>query len=259
MAEYWRRLRRFILQSSEPVTRTLLLINIVTFLSYFVAAYIARAGNPWVYLHFSTFAPWQLPWTFLTYPLVTYDPLNLLFSGYWLWVVGGSLERAWSTRRFLQFFFGIALISSLSLWLGRLLLSAIGVPSGAILAGLWVPLAALTVAWCLLNPDQIVLFGFILPIKSRYLMWATFALSYFGFALSPYPGAPWLAFFALAGPAAAYLYSQQRSGYLKRVRKPFYLRSARARSELRPPHALERAWDWLLYLWERLRRRGPRR
>jgi membrane associated rhomboid family serine protease len=229
------------------------LSNVVTFLSYF-AVYIARTGNPWVYLNFSTFAPWQVPWTFLTYPLVTYDLFNLLFSGYWLWVVGGSLERAWSTRRFLQFFFGITLIESLGLWLGSLLLSAIGVPSGAILTGLWLPLAALTVAWCLLNPDQIVLFGFILPIKSRYLMWGTFAFTYFGFAFS-YPVGPWLAFFALAGPAAAYLYSQWHSGHFLHTRKPFYLRSGGSRSELRPPNLLERAWDWLLYWWERLRRR----
>jgi membrane associated rhomboid family serine protease len=189
----------------------------------------------------------------MTYPLVTYGPFSLLFAGYWLWVVGGSLERAWSTRRFLQFFFSITLLESLSLWLGSLLLTNLGAFSGVALNGLWLPLAALTVAWCLLNPDQIVLFGFILPIQSRHLMWATFVITYFGFAY--YQNAPWLGFFALAGPLAAYLRTKQRARSLSYARRPVYLRPTRSRREVRPPNVFERAWDWLLYWWERLRHR----
>ena len=257
LEEYWQRLRRFVWQSPEPVTRTLLLISGLTFITYFIAAFLLGLGNPWRWLSFSTGAPWWAPWSFFTYPLVSYNLFNLTFSGYWLWIVGGSLERAWSSQRFLRFFAGISLASSLSLWLGSLLFGLLGAASGTFLSGLWMPLAGLTVAWCLINPDQIVLFGFILPIRSRQLLWGTFILTYFGFAFAS--GAPWLAFFALAWPAPAYVYMQQRSGGSLWTQRPAYLRRTRSTQQLRPPSVLEHAWDWLLYWWERLRPHGPRR
>ena len=255
LEEYWQRLRRFIWNSPEPVTRTLLLINALTFLTYFITAFLLGLGNPWHLLSFSTGAPWKAPWSFFTYPLVSYGPFSLLLSGYWLWIVGGSLERAWSSRRFLRFFVGISLVSSLGLWLGSLLFGLLGAQTGAWVTGLWLPLAGLTVAWCLINPDQIVLLGFILPIRSRQLIWVTFVLTYFGFAFAS--GAPWLAFFALAGPTAAYLYLQQSSGRLISTRTSPYLRragSTQSTHQVRAPNTLERAWDWLLYWWERFKR-----
>jgi len=241
-----RRLRAFLWESPEPATRTLIAINVLTFLIYFLAAFFLRTGNPWQGLIFSTNAPWQRPWTLLTYPLFTLDPLSLIFGGYWLWVVGGTLERSWSTRVFGRFFAGVTLATSVGLGVGSALLGILGLErSWVYLSGLWMPLAALTVAWCLLNPEQIVLLGFVLPIKGRHLMWVTVALTYFLFAMGF--GAPWLAFFALSGIGVSYAYTRWR---LERFSQLLY-----ARRELRPPTALERGLDWLLFYWERLRRR----
>lgn len=245
-----RRLRTFLWESPEPATRTLIAINAFTFLSYFIARYFLGAGNPWQGLIFSTHVPWQRPWTFLTYPLFTLDPLSLIFSGYWLWIVGGALERSWSTRVFGKLFAGVTLATSVGLWVGSALLGLLGLEhSWAYLSGLWMPLAALTVAWCLLNPEQIVLLGFVLPVRGRHLMWATVALTYFLFAMGF--GAPWLALFALGGIGVSYVYTRRR---LERLSRLFY-----GRREPRPPTALERVLDWLLFHWERLRNRWGRR
>jgi membrane associated rhomboid family serine protease len=241
----WHRLRTFLWKSQEPVTRTILAINVLTFLASFIAVYFVGARSPWSWLTFLTLAPWQEPWSLLTYPLVTYHPLSLLLTGYWLWIVGGSLERSWTSQVFLRFFAAVTLATSLGLWIGSLLLGAARSAALGIthveLSGLWMPLAALTVAWCLLNPDQIVLFGFILPIPGRHLLWLTIALTYFLFAMGY--GTPWLAFFALSGVAYAYSYTRRRAGRL------YYSRL------YRPPTVFERALDWLALYWERLRRR----
>ncbi len=239
----WRRLRAFLWRSEEPVTRTLIAINLLTFLVFFMAVYFVGAGNPWGWLVFSNVVPWQRPWTFLSYALVTYDPLSLIFSGYWLWIVGGTLERSWGSRTFFHFFFGVGLATSLGLWVGSALLPLVGLGSLVYLSGLWMPLAGLTVAWCLLNPEQIVLLGFVLPIKGRHLMWVTVALTYFLFAMGH--GNGWLAFFALSGVGVAYGYTKRRL-----VRYEYF-----ARRPMRPPTVFERVRDELAFYWWRLRRR----
>jgi membrane associated rhomboid family serine protease len=246
-----KRLRALLWESPEPVTRTIIAINLFTFLSYFILSFLLRVGNPWSWLDYSTIAPWREPWTFLTYPLFTRDPLTLIFASYWLWIVGGALERSWGSRDFLRLFWGVTLATSMGLWVGSLLLGAIGpgVVGGvhAALSGLWLPLAGLTVAWCLINPEQIVLLGFVLPIKGRHLMWVTVALTYFLFAMGF--GAPWLAFPALAGVGVSYVYTRRR---LERVVSIY---GGRASTVGRPPTRLERAIDWLAFYWERWRRR----
>jgi len=243
-----RRLRRFLWESPEPVTRTLIAANLVTFLVYFVAVFFLRGGNPWEWLEFSSSGWWLKPWSFLTYPLVTKGLLTAAFANYWLWIVGGTLERSWGSRAFVRFFAGIAAATSVGIWVGSLLLGALGLEPwlSISLSSLWLPLAGLTVAWCLLNPDQVVLLGFVLPIPGRVLMWLTVAFVYFGFAMGY--RTPWLAFFALSGVGVAYAYTRRRLYARPRAAVP------------RPPTPLERAMDWALFHYERLKRRlGIRR
>ena len=244
---YWRRIGSYVWRTPEPVTRSLIAINVLTFLLHFIVVAFAQAGDPFRWLTFETPGFVVKPWSLLTYPLFTYDPISLLLAGYWLWIVGGMLERSWTSRRFLQFFAGITLITSVSLAIGSLLLGVIGAVPPVGLNGLWMPLAALTVAWCLLNPDQIVLMGFVLPIKGRILMWIVVALTYFVFAGY---GGPWLAFFALAGVGTSYLYTRGHDRWI-------FARQRRPRTG--SPNAFQHALDWLLYYWERMRRQGPGR
>jgi len=244
---YWRRLGSYIWRTPEPVTRSLIAVNVLTFLLHFIVVAFAQAGDPWHWLTFDTATFYVKPWSLLTYPLFTYDPISLLLAGYWLWVVGGTLERSWTSWRFLQFFTGITLVTSVSITIGSLLLGVIGAVPPVGINGLWMPLAALTVAWCLLNPDQIVLMGFVLPIKGRILMWVVVALTYFVFAGY---GGPWLAFFALAGIGTAYLYTQGRDRWVY---------ASQRRRPSGSPTAVQNAIDWCLYYWERMRRRGPGR
>jgi hypothetical protein len=68
--------------------------------------------------------------------------------------------------------------------------------------GLWLPLAGVTVAWAMLNPEQQILFFFIIPMKLKYLALLDVALvliSYGQIHLA-------LGLFALLGCAFSYWY-----------------------------------------------------
>jgi membrane associated rhomboid family serine protease len=164
MSSYQNKASYWIYGDRIPVTKLLILANVVAFIS--VALF--KIGLIPNLLGFSTAAfqaqPWTV-WTLFTYPLTGIEsPISLLFAGYWLWWAGGSLERSWGSRTFGLYFFGMSAVSALGLFLG-FFLTGINVS----LTGLWLPLAGVTVAYAMLNPEQQILFMFVIPLKLKYL------------------------------------------------------------------------------------------
>jgi len=182
-----------------PVTKLLIISNAVTFL----AIALFRGGGALYDLSFGSGWVIRKPWTAFTYPLIGHcpSPISLLFAGYWLWVAGGSLERSWGSQTFSIYFFGMSAVSALGLLLGSLLL---GVPTGAV--GLWLPLAGVTMALAALNPEEQILFFFLIPLKLKYLAFIDVAAVLIGYGqISPVLGV-----FALAGCAFSYWYVRGR-------------------------------------------------
>lgn len=146
-----------------PFTKILIVSNI---LSFILIALFFRQGQ---IENILAFEPAELifrPWTVLTYAFISQpnNPIFMLFALYWLWVAGGSLERSWGTTRYAWFFLSMTAISALGLFTGGLIAGKmIG------LIGLWLPLAGLTVAFAMTNPEQQILFFFVLPLKLKYL------------------------------------------------------------------------------------------
>lgn len=148
---------------------------------------------------------WRSPWTFFTYPLISrsldaWKFISLLFGLWWLYVVGGILERAYGTRRFLTFFFVFSAISAFFISLGGM---AFGTQIG--FGELICPLVDLTVIWAMMEPEAPVML-LMIPMRVKWLALITSLMLLFQF------GNP-LGFFALGGPVLAYLYTRrQRSG-----------------------------------------------
>jgi membrane associated rhomboid family serine protease len=109
-------------------------------------------------------------WRFVTYPFVETSPINLIISGVVLWLFGSWFESRWGQRDFLRFFavatIGAALLAiPLSLLINMVLGSAmrdVGIAEGPGAA-----LDAMLVAMALTNPDSNILFGFVLPMRAR--------------------------------------------------------------------------------------------
>ncbi len=139
-------------------------------------------------------------WTLFTYPLAA-DPLELVLAGFWLYLAGNDIEARWGRLRY-----GLFLAISVPLCSLPLFLGAAVFHRPIILAGPFLPLACLTVAWCVGRLDGLVLLGFLLPIPTRVLLILEFILV---FIFSAMVMPPLLALLALAGPGLSYLYARR--------------------------------------------------
>lgn len=213
-----------------PVTWALIIANGLTFLLGFVGAEFLQSG-----LVYSTGTLLQQPWTVLTYPLVASGSIFwVLLSAYLLWLFGGSLERAWGPRQYVVFLALVAVTSALGLELGSRLTGR-----DVVLAGVILPLASIVVVWATMNPSEVLLAYFVIPMQARWLGLIVLVLTVFSF---PFP----LGIFALTGPAVALWFLRWgRYGQLlpRRGRSPS--RGARAREQDRltlNPIAWFRRW-----------------
>ncbi len=192
----------FRLPGNCPVTWTIIAANVLTFLTAFLGF-----GAAWSALVFRTSSWWTAPWTLLTYPLIAdTQVLWLLLGGYVFWLFGGSLERAWRLRDYTIFLLLVTAAPALALALGGALSGRI-----VVLSGLWLPLAASTVAWAAINPAERLLLYFVIPVEARWLAVLIVVLVGFSF---PFP----MGLFALAGCAAAWWYVRRGRYQLLRGR-----------------------------------------
>lgn len=108
------------------------------------------------------FALWQP----LTYVFVHGGMMHLLWNMLALWMFGAELERTWGTRRFLRFYFACGFIAGLMVISAALIFGGMGDAtlgaSGAILG--------LLVGYAIVFPERTILFGFLIPMKSKYFV-----------------------------------------------------------------------------------------
>jgi membrane associated rhomboid family serine protease len=184
-----------------PVTMTLLGISAAVFLM----DWLTGRGFPGLALSYSPTSlslPFEI-YRLFTYPFAFNSLISLLFLGLWLWNIGGIVEQELESTRYAIFWFAITGISALSHYLGYLFT---GISGG--LYGLWVPTAAVTVAWGTRHPNLPLSFMFILPITAKWLAWLSVLLVIFG--TSP----PLLALFAAAPLGLVYLYAADKVPFL---------------------------------------------
>jgi len=187
-------IRDFVTRGGIPVTMTLLIISVVTFFSAFFSPHLA-APLLIASLHFPPGSLLREPWTVLTYPLYEPDVINMVLGGVFLWLSGGSLERSWGSARYAVFFAAVTAIPALSVLLGGHLFPNATLPN---LHGFFLPLSGLIVAFCMLNPEQMLRFYF-LPIKAKYVAIIVTVLTLLSYGAI-------FGVFACGGILAAFLY-----------------------------------------------------
>ena len=150
-----------------PGLRWLLIANI----AISVLDFILRASNIDVFLRDFALVPARVVQNFAIWQLVTYMFLHagithVLWNMLALWLFGIELERTWGTARFLRFYFLCGICAGLTVVVAAYLFGSINVPavgsSGAVYGVL--------VAYGLVFPEQTVLFGFLIPMKSKYFV-----------------------------------------------------------------------------------------
>ncbi len=129
----------------------------------------SRAGS----LLFSFFAlvPSQVVhslaiWELVTYLFIHAGITNLLWNLLALWMFGVELERVWGTRRFVTFYLSCGAIAGITGIIAAYIFGGVNFP----LVGSAGALYGVLVAFGVLFPNQTILFGFLIPIKTKYFV-----------------------------------------------------------------------------------------
>lgn len=109
-----------------------------------------------------SFAIWQM----VTYLFLHAGIGHILWNMLALWMFGAEMERLWGTERFLQYYFACGVGTAVCIILCAY---AVGAPqigtvgsSGAIYG--------LLLAYAISFPDRMILFSFLIPMKSKYFV-----------------------------------------------------------------------------------------
>src|SRR5947209_10652485 len=106
-----RTLQSSIRQHGAPATVGILVLAWANFLASWVSG-----GGLWNgYLKFQPTFFTMFPWTPLIYPFAAMaaDIIGIFFMSYWLWIIGGTVERDLGTGRYLGFFGVMAVVPAL--------------------------------------------------------------------------------------------------------------------------------------------------
>ncbi len=198
MGELSYRLKRFLYQEYIPVTKSIAVISGLSFLFSF----IPPLRDILELLRLNSNIGFALPWTLATYPIVLRDIFSAIFGILWLWMIGGSLERSWGSRKYGLFF----LTATVATGTAMSVVGFLQITDGRLVYGLWLPLLGVTWAWAELAPDQEMLFWGIIPMRARILAWINAAivfLSYYSWDL----GGLLYGIASISGIAVVYLFS----------------------------------------------------
>jgi membrane associated rhomboid family serine protease len=159
---------RYIPSSRFPTgLKWLLIINLAVFL----ATYTLRHSRAEGFVEKFALVPDQVVHGFAVWQLVTYMFLHtgighILWNMLALWMFGAELERMWGTVRFLRFYFLCGVFAGLTVVVFSYIFGGVETitvgSSGAVLA--------ILMAYALMFPDRTILFGFLIPMKSKYFV-----------------------------------------------------------------------------------------
>src|SRR5689334_902562 len=146
----------------------LLIANIGLFLPYYV---LPVRGAIHQFLENFALVPAQVVQTFAVWQIVTYMFLHagishVLWNMLALWLFGIEIERTWGTKKFLRFYFGCGIAAAFTVIVAAYIFGGADIgtvgSSGAVYG--------LLVAYAVMFPDQTILFGFLIPMKSKYFV-----------------------------------------------------------------------------------------
>jgi membrane associated rhomboid family serine protease len=105
-------------------------------------------------------------WRPLTYTFFSADPFGLIFSLLGLWMLGGSLEQTWGTRRFVIFYFLSGALAAVATFLVSLVAPAV---AGFPYVGNWAVIEAMVAAFAVMMPDA-TFFLYVVPVQAKWML-----------------------------------------------------------------------------------------
>jgi membrane associated rhomboid family serine protease len=160
--------RRYLPSNRFPVgLKWLLIANVGIFVLWF---FLNTAGATGFFRNFYL-VPAQVVTTFAIWQVVTYMFFHagfghILWNMLTLWMFGAELERMWGTAKFLRFYFACGIGAAITVIVVNY---AFGDPTVATI-GSSGAIYGILMAYAILFPDRLILFGFLIPIKVKYFV-----------------------------------------------------------------------------------------
>ncbi|MCH7905012.1 MAG: hypothetical protein IH944_10665 [Armatimonadetes bacterium] len=147
------------------------------------------------------------PWTIFTYPLAFPGAQFFFFliMCWWLYQVGRMLEPSMGMWTYVASFAVFSLLGGIGVAIGD------AVFSGKAIAGIGLPVAAMTVLWGARYQSEVVRLMLLIPIKGVWLAAITAALVFFGYG----DGNPLIGAFALLPLVAAWFYGTDKIPFMR--------------------------------------------
>lgn len=182
----------------RPFTASTIVLLVVFFL---VLGYTPSLGPHFV---FDPKTVVNSPWTLVTYPLGGNGIVGTLFGVLWLYMIGNRVERDVYSLRYAIATAVFVLIVPLTLWGCS---AAFGVPVQS--QGIWLLMSAVTVAWGTRDPDEVIKLWMLVPVKAKWLAWASIALAFLQNPpiLAPFAAAPLILVWLFASNRLPFRYS----------------------------------------------------
>src|SRR6202171_6367636 len=151
------------------LVRAIVALNVLVF----ILVYLNKGFDAYLALDMARIRAGEV-WRLVTYIFVPQmsNPLIVLIALWFLWFIGDGLERAWGPFRVtLYFFVGMIGTTAAAFFFGSNF-------SNAMLT------ASLFYAFARFYPDEIIYVFFVLPLKIKWVAWASAAFLLYGFVVS---------------------------------------------------------------------------
>jgi membrane associated rhomboid family serine protease len=198
--------------SITPVVKKLLIANVAAFV---LAILIGAAGGGGVIHSFFMLTPYAVTRNFAVWQLVSYMFLHagfwhILFNMFALWMFGCDLERAWSGRRFLYYYF----ITGIGAGMTVVLLSPSSITATVGASG---AIYGILLAFGMMFPNRIILvpifFFFFFPVPAKILVMILGGIAFLSALSSPGDTISHVAH--LGGLVVGFLYLRGRPSYFE--------------------------------------------
>jgi len=114
-------------------------------------------------------------WQVLTYMFLHIGVMSAVWNMLTLWLFGAELERTWGTQKFLRYYLTCGVIAGLAVIAATY---AFGSPRTMVVSSAGA-IYGLLAAYAVVFPDNTLLFGFLIPMKSKYFVLIIGAVVFF--------------------------------------------------------------------------------
>jgi membrane associated rhomboid family serine protease len=142
----------------------LLLVNVALFVPFYMIAAIRSYLLPFALV------PAQVVhlqvWELVTYMFLHGSLMSIVWNMLALWMFGAELERTWGTVKFLRFYFSCGIIAGVTVVIASYLFHG----SEDVVLGSSGAIYGLLAGYAVVFPENTLLFGFLIPMKSKYFV-----------------------------------------------------------------------------------------